>query len=307
MTGKAEVAPILLWCSLIVMGAGWGMTQPLTKIAVSEDYRQFGLVFWQVVIGAVFLSVICLCTGRKLPLKRSHLATYAIIALIGTVLPNGASYQAMVYLPSGLISILLSLIPMLAFPIALALGNERFRWRRLLGLSLGLFAVLLIVAPEASLPDPAMIAFIPLALVAPLFYAFEGNYVARWGTAGLDPIQTLCGASIAGAIITLPLAIAAGQWINPLESAWGAPDYALVASAIIHVVVYTLYVWLVGRAGAVFAVQVSYLVTGFGVGWAMLVLGERYSIWIWIAFAVMLIGLTLVQPRKRSPLAPISA
>ena len=72
-----------------------------------------------------------------------------------------------------------------------------------------------------------------------------------------------------------------------------------MASAVIHGLVYTGYVWIIGRAGAVFAAQVSYLVMGFGVVWAMLFLGERYSLWVWAAFAVMLIGLALVQPRAR--------
>lgn len=294
-----------LWGVLVIMGAGWGLTQPLTKIAVSGDYRQFGLVFWQLVIGAVLLVGLCLATGRRVPFGRRHLWTYGVIALIGTILPNAASYQAIVYLPSGLISILLSLVPMFAFPIALSLGNEVFRWRRLAGLSLGLFGVLLIVAPEASLPDRAMIMFIPLALVAPLFYAFEGNYVARWGTSGLDPIQTLCGASICGVLLALPLALGSGQWIDP-RGPWGAADYALIASSLIHVMVYTGYVWMVTVAGAVFAAQVSYLVTSFGVLWAMLLLGERYSGWVWAAFAVLLVGLTLVQPRRAAPLAPRS-
>jgi drug/metabolite transporter (DMT)-like permease len=32
--------------------------------------------------------------------------------------------------------------------------------------------------------------------------------------------------------------------------------------------------------------------------WAMLLLGERFSNWIWAAMAVMLLGLFLVQPRS---------
>ena len=55
---------------------------------------------------------------------------------------------------------------MFAFPMALALGNERFAWGRLAGLCLGLTGVLLIVMPEASLPERAMVIFIPLALIA---------------------------------------------------------------------------------------------------------------------------------------------
>ncbi len=289
---------VFLFAALIVMGAGWGMTLPLTKIAVSEGYRQFGLIFWQSAIGAVLMGGLCLVTRRRLPMHGAALRTYLAIALIGTVFPNAASYQAAVYLPAGIVAILMSLVPMLALPIALALGNDSFQPRRLLGLALGLLAVLLIASPEASLPDRAMLVFLPLALIAPLFYAFEGNYVARWGTAGLDPVQVMAGASLFGMGITLPLALLSGQWIDP-RPVWGVPDLALMASAVIHAAAYTTYVWLVGRAGAVFAAQVAYLVTGFGVVWAMVLLGERYSLWVWAAFGVMMVGLTLVQPRPR--------
>ena len=43
----------LLFVILAVMGAGWGVTQPLAKIAVSEGYRAFGLIAWQLAIGAM--------------------------------------------------------------------------------------------------------------------------------------------------------------------------------------------------------------------------------------------------------------
>jgi len=106
-------------------------------------------------------------------------------------------------------------------------------------------------------------------------------------------------------LITLPLAIGSGQFINPFR-VWAAPEWALVMSSAIHVVVYAGYVWLVGRAGAVFAVQVSYLVTGFGVAWAMTLLGESYSHYIWAALALVMTGVFLVQPRRQDTLAPQS-
>ena len=71
----------------------------------------------------------------------------------------------------------------------------------------------------------------------------------------------------------------------------------MVLSSVIHVIVYAGYVWLVGRSGAVFAGQVSYLVTAFGVLWAMLLLRETYSLWVWGALVCMALGLMLVQPR----------
>lgn len=296
----------LLIALLVVMGAGWGITQPLAKIAVSEGYRHFGLIFWQLVIGAALLGTITAARGRGLPVGARYLRLYLVIALIGTIFPNAASYEAARHLPSGILSIALSLVPILAFPIALALGLDGFSLRRMGGLVLGLCGVLLIIRPEASLPDPAMVVWIPLALVAPFFYGLEGNVVARWGTAGLDPIQVLFGASVVGAAIALPLAIGGGQFIDP-RGTWGAPDAALVASSVIHAVVYSSYVWMVGRAGAVFAAQVAYLVTGFGVVWAIVLLHESYSPFIWASLLLMFAGMALVRPRRNGALAPVAA
>ncbi|MEM0947428.1 MAG: DMT family transporter [Pseudomonadota bacterium] len=290
---------------LVVLGAGWGSTQPLAKIAVSEGYQPLGLVFWQLAIGAVILGLVTHLRGNQLPLGPAQLRLYIVIALIGTVLPNSASYAAAARLPAGLISILLSLVPMIAFPIALMMHIDRFSLARFGGLCCGLAGVLLIIGPEASLPERAMVAFIPLALIAPFFYALESNVVAKWGTAGVGPVRLLYGASLAGVVVSFPLAIVTGQFIDP-RPPWGAPDLALMAGATVHAVVYTTYVWLVGRAGSVFAAQVSYLVTGFGVVWAMLLLGERYSGWVWAALVVMLAGLFLVQPRRVDAVAPLT-
>ena len=78
----------------------------------------------------------------------------------------------------------------------------------------------------------------------------------------------------------------------------------MLAVATIHTCAYTGFLWLLGRAGAVFAAQVAYLVTGFGMLWAMLILGERYAGWVWLAFVAMLVGIFLVQPRANTALAP---
>lgn len=288
---------------LIALGAGWGLTVPLSKIAVSTGHRHFGLIFWDTFIGAALLGVVLALLRRPLPLNRPALRVYVVIALLGTLIPNAASYQALHHLPAGVVAVLLSLVPMLAFPIALGLGLERFSLRRFAGLFGGLIGVLLLVLPQASLPDPAMLIWVPLALVSSICYACEGNYVSRWGTAGLGPMQVLLGASLVAAGLSLPLALVTGQFISPLRS-YGAAEWALIVAALIHVITYSCYVWLVSRAGSVFAVQVSYLVTGFGVLFSLVILGESYSPYFWAAMGIILAGVFLVQPRRQDALAP---
>lgn len=288
------------------MGAAWGITQPLAKIAVSTGYRHIGLVFWQMAIGAVILGVISLIRRKGLPFHPRALQVYVVIALLGTVLPNSASYEAARFLPAGWMAVFISMVPMFAFPLALALGVDKFSVGRLGGLLIGLLGVVLLFVPVADIlagrgqaVDWALIAVVPLALVAPFFYGVEGNYVARWGTAGLDPVQVLFGASVVGAIIAAPMALAADAWITPALPLTVA-DGALMGGSVIHAMTYTGYVWLVGVAGSVFAAQVAYLVTAFGVGWSMLLLDERYGPEFFVALCLIFAGLFLVQPRQNA-------
>jgi drug/metabolite transporter (DMT)-like permease len=153
------------------------------------------------------------------------------------------------------------------------------------------------VGPSTSLPDPGKSIYILVSLIAVFSYAVEGNFVAKYGLRGLDPVQTLVGASVVGVILVTPIVLATGQWVD-LSVRWQSAEWAILIQSVLHGIAYSGYVWLVGRAGSVFAAQVGYLVTGFGVLWSIVLLDETYSGWIWMALVLMMVGLTLVQPRR---------
>jgi drug/metabolite transporter (DMT)-like permease len=287
---------------LVMMGIGWGATQPLGKIATSTGHEPFGLIFWQLVICSLVLGAISLPWGKGLVLRKDALVFYVVVALLGTLIPNYTFYLSVPHLPAGIMSIIISTVPMIAFVIALGLGMDRVTGARVLGLCLGLTGVALIALPGGNLAG-ASVGWLLIALVGPVFYAMEATYVARQGTAGLDAVQAMFGASVVGAVLCLPVALGTGEFFNPFGATWGAPEWALVASSTVHGLVYATYVWLAARAGSVFAAQCSYLVTGMGVFWAMLLLGERFSPWVWLALVVMLSGVALVQPRERTKAA----
>ena len=147
---------------------------------------------------------------------------------------------------------------------------------------------------------PGMVAFLPLALIGPCFYAMEGVFVARYGMAGMDPVQAMFGASLVGLVLCVPLVWVTGSWVSPAPP-WGRPEVALLISSALHACLYAGYVGLAAKAGAVFASQSAYIVTASGLCWAMLLLGERFSPLVFVAMGVMLAGLTLVRPRVRTP------
>ncbi len=300
--GNVQPQTALYITVLFAAGGLWGLSMPLMQITVSEGYRHLGLIFWQLIIMAMFFGLVQLIRRKALPLTRSSCWVYLVIALLGSILPAIALYEAARHLPAGLLSILIAFVPLITFPMAILVRTDEFDWKRFGGLVLGLFGVALIVLPETSLPDPAKVIFVPLALVGPFFYACEANYVAKWGTAGLDPVEVILGSSLIGALIVGPVAIWSGDFIDP-RTEWHAPEYALIVLSLVSGLAYAGYVWLLSKAGAVFASQAGYLITGFGVLWSILILSESYSPWVWGALVVVMGGVFLVQPRQEQVLA----
>lgn len=295
MTTPRPLPLALAWLSLIGIGIGWGTTQLLSKIIVTAGHHPVGITLTGTALGAVVVTVLLFATERRLPLRRADLIFYGICGLVGTALPNSVSYVAYQYLPVGVISILMAMVPMTTLLGAIAIGMERLEMVRFLGLALGGGAVLLLVVPQSSLPDPETAIWIILPVVTVLSYSVENLYIARARRADLDPMQVLCGLFWGALFLLLPVTVIFGGWMA--LGRFDTAEFALYATTALHIGSYGGFVWLIGRAGPVFAAQVGYIVTLTGVFLGMAVLDEVNSGWVWLALVAMLTGLTLVKPR----------
>ena len=287
---------------LLIVGVSWGLTAPLSKIAVSTGHHYLGLLIWQIIIMILSLGLIQIFRKKKLPLKLNCFWRYVVVALLGTILPNSIMYKAYFHLQSGIMSILVSIVPMIAFLLVLVLQMEKFEIRRFLGVLFGIFAIILIVFPKLDLGYIGEVGWILLALLSPLCYAIEGVWINKIGIAKLDPIEVILGASILGFFILMPIVALNGYWITPYR-VWGPAEFAITASSLIHSLIYISYIWLIGKAGVIFASQVSYIYTASGIGFSIILLGEGYPLFVWAAVILMLMGLMMVRPSRRSSLS----
>ncbi|MEL7429326.1 MAG: EamA family transporter [Pseudomonadota bacterium] len=291
---------LVAWVTMLTVGFLWGLTIPLSKIAVSTGHQPFGLIFWQLVIGVLVLGVVQIVRGWRPKLSGGLIGFFTVIAFSGTLIPNSTSYLAQQHLPAGVMAIVIATVPMFSLAFAVSLRIEPASWVRLGGIIAGFAAMVMIALPETSLPDPDKAVFLLVALVAPVFYGIESVYVAIKQPDEVDAITILFMASLVGGLIALPLSLVSGQWINPLDP-WGNAEWALIASSVIHVLVYTAFMWLIRFAGPVFSDQAAYPVTVTGVFMSMVLLDESYSGWIWLALIMVMVGLALVQPRFAAP------
>ena len=289
-----------LFLILIAFGTLWGLTIPLTKVTVSSGHHPFGLIFWQFLLSALVLFILIKVRRSRVIIDRSHILFFTVVAFTGTLLPNTSSYFAAFHLPAGVMALVIALVPMCSLLVALTLRFEKFQWRRLSGVILGAIAIALLVLPDTSLPDPSKAIFVLVALIAPMFYGIEGNYLSVKQPADTGPVATLFGASVVGAIVALPLTLLTGTFVNPIESGIGASELALMTTIGLHIIAYVGYIWMVDQAGAVFSAQIAYIVTPAGIVLSMILLGEQPSAFIWIALVILLVGLFLVQPRQKN-------
>ena len=285
----------LAW--LLLLGSVWGSTIIITKHIVSSDYQPLGLIFWQLAFGALLLSIIARFRSTSLPMSWAHVRFYSVVALVGTVIPNTFTYMVAAYIPAGLLAIGIATVPMFSLLIALVIKSERFNSVRMLGILLGALAIALVLGPDADFSSQGLGLYMLVALIAPFFYAIEGNYLALKTPPNMHPLNILYGASVVGLVICTPLTFLTGSWVD-LSQAWTSVEWGILANSVLHVIAYVGYIWIVGLSGAVFASQVAYIVTLSGVLLGILILGESHSSLIWIALGCMILGLILVQPRK---------
>jgi len=285
--------------SLTLFGLAWAFTIPLTKLAVSTGHQPPGLIFWQLVVAVLVLGVVVKLTGKSLPLNPTALRYYLVVALLGTILPNSFSYVAAAHLPAGVMAITIATVPMFSLLIALLIRSEKFQSSRSLGVLMGAAAVSLLILPEESLPDAEKTIYVLVALVAAACYGAEGNYVARKAMSEIHPVSAVFGASAIGLVLCVPFVVFSGYWI-PLSLSLGVAEQALLVSSLIHAVVYTGYIWLLGKTSAVFASQIAYIVTIGGVIASAIFLHERYSGWVLASLGLMVFGLFLVQPKQKN-------
>ena len=278
-------------------GVVWGVTFSLAKLVTGTGIDPIGLALLTGAVGALILLPYALSRPGGIPLRRAYLETYVVAGSLGTAIPSCVLFAAASRMPAGILAIIVSLMPLMTYGLALSLRIERFRARRAAGIGIGLVAVLMIVLPDAGLPERAMVGWVLFALITPLAYAGENVYIAIRRPADSNPYALLCGMLTAASLILLPVVLVSGRWV-PLESLDAEIMLLILALSLVNIVGYVTFLELIRNAGVLFAALMGYVVTVSGVLWGVAIFGETHSIWIWGALALLFVGVALVNPRR---------
>ena len=287
---------IVPWLILLFMGAAWGLSFSLAKIATQEGGGAYGIAFWQATISAFIMYLVSL-TRQPFKIEAGTFRLVMAVALLGAAIPSVLFYLAAAHLPAGILAITTALVPVLTYSMAMPLGIEKASVDRIVGIFLGWVAIIFLVVPKTSLPDPSAIPWVLLACMASSCYAGENIILANKTLTKLGPIRLACGMNLFAALMLLPITIILDGFIMP-KFPLGKLEYVIFGLGLLNAAAYTLFVLTVQRFGPIFASQTGYVVTVSGVFWGIVIFREIHSVWVWLSLLFMIFGMALVSPKK---------
>lgn len=180
-TGPAYLIVVLVWAST-----------PLAIKWSAEAGAPVGSVMLRMLIALLIGLAVLLALGRRLRRDRRALASYAA-AVPGVFGAMALSYHASMSLPSGMMSVMFGMAPLISGLILQALpGATKLRRWHWLGCGLGVLGLAVVFADSLALGRDQLAA---LAMMLAAVTLFSGSGIAvQRVAAGLGPLEQTLGA-----------------------------------------------------------------------------------------------------------------
>ena len=237
--------------------------------------------------------------GQKIRFRLKDLQIILLLAFLGAMLPNMFFYYAAAHVSAGILSITITVVPIATYALSFILKLEAISARRITGVFFGVGAILVLVLPENSLPNKSEVIWIIVACLSSISYALENITLAIRGIDGIGPVRLSCGINLLAALILGVFSYFTDNFM-PVPLPVTTLTWTILGISLIGATAYTLFVLTIANSGPLFASQVAFLVTISGVLWGMLIFGETHSSWVWLSLVLMLIGMSLVSPKRKS-------
>ena len=295
--------PPLPWkADFVLLSAIWGASFLFMRLAVVE-FGALPTAAVRVGIAAAFLLPMLWFRGM-VPLLLAHWPRVLAVGVLNSAIPFACYSYALLYITTGLSSILNATVPLFGALVAWLWLKDRPGGLKLLGLAIGFVGVALLASGKASFkPDASgrSTGWAVLAcLLATLCYGLSASYTKRY----LNDIPALVTAT--GSQVGATLALL-------LPAAWTWPDQppgvqAWLAVAAVGVlctgVAYVLFFRLIARIGPARALTVTFMVPVFAIGYGVLLLGETVTSLTLVCGAIILLGTSLSTGLLRLPEKP---
>jgi len=284
----------LSFALLIGLGVVWGSAFIAIRYILDEGASPFLFVLVRMLASAPLMALVALVAREPLPAKRD----LVVSAVLGGAFVMGG-YQVMLFwgeqfTSGGIAGVLVAASPLFTAVLSwFFLRHESFGRVGALGLAAGFVGVALLFEPEIAAGGSFSTLGLLSVLAAALAFAVGSVLLRKWRTGG----ETSWGASVefaAGAVFALPFVIVFEPHpYFPVGSGTLIATFYLVGVA--GVLGFAVYFALHRRTGPSRANLVSFISPISALGLGVLILGEQYAVIQLGGFALIALGLFLLQ------------
>ena len=285
---------------LTLLAAIFGAAFMLIAVAV-EVFPPLTVVAIRQGLAALIFVAAMLAVGQKLPGPGKVWLTILAVAVLGNALPFFLVAWGQEEVDAGLAAILTSSTPIMALVVGqLFSRDEKLTLPKLAGVLLGFAGIVLLFGVENLFSTEGDQIRKYALLAAALSYSVNAFVLKE--LSGLPRYATIAAVMIVSFLVMVPFSL---MFDAPFSLQPGL--YAVLAVLALGVLSTglgnLLRFEIVGRQGALFLTQISYLIPAFGLFWAWLFLGEIPSLRAYVALVLILAGIGVARLGKAKPAA----
>jgi len=300
-TDSTLSTPVFL-VSAIALIIIWGSA--FTMVGVGVDYiTPIWLVAERLIFGAIVITAFAYISGERLPgLKDVRWRWYFLLGITGNVLPFYLLSTGQLDVDSGTAAIIVGFMPLMTVFLAHYFANERLTFPKLLGFALGFVGIVILF-----LPDDFSLSLVSewkaqLLLVGGAFCYAVTTILAKRA----PHTQASVAASmmlICAAVTALPLAFLSEPFSMPeptgilmvIGLGLGSSGFATI-----------IFLYVIEKSGPSSLAKINYFTPVASVIFGVWLLGEDFTLRIFIALLVIIVGVLISNSGRKRPVTTSS-
>lgn len=280
---------------LVALSALWGSSFMLTRFAAPVLGPN---LLAAMRMGMATIALACVMQWLRLRWPLEHWRELALLALLGVAAPHAMFAWSALYMPAGY-SALLYVTSVLFGAIASAwMKEETLTAPKLAGCLLGVVGAAFVVQLGPVDPTPRLIMAVLIAIVGSAVSGMSAPMLKRAVTR-MDPLAITAAMHGIAFLLLLPGALVDWPRARFTPGTLGA---VFVMGTFTSGFAWWLYARIMRHVLPLVALSSTFMITAFGVLWAVLFLGERVDSGLYLGGALLIVSCLLVMgfdPRRR--------
>ena len=278
---------------LLLLASVWGASFLFMRIAVPV----LGPV-WLIELRVLLSGLTILLLSIRLNIVREIRENFASLFILGCInlaIPFVLFAIAALYLPASFAAILNATAPLFGIIIAALWSNEKFIWRRFLGLGTGFCGVTILVGWTNIPWTISFISSTAAGLIGALMYAIAAPF-AKDKLSGVSSMAIATGSQLSAAIVLFPLT---PFFLPTAAVSWEVATVTIALALFSTALAYILYFRLIDRIGVSNTLTVAYLVPLFAMLWGAIFLHESITISMLLGCSLILGGTAISVTKSK--------